>query len=202
MHRTASSLLYVTIAVALVGCSTNPRQAPSVAILPLGAVPADELEAVRQNIERIHHVRSTVLPPKSLPASAFVISRDRYDASALLTFLNDQCPPNFARVLGVTERDIGVDRGNERASGIMGLAELNEKAGIVSTHRLSFGNAGLSLRTERLSRVAAHELGHTLGLPHCETPRCLMNDAHGAVATIDASTGELCWHCRRTLRSH
>jgi archaemetzincin len=43
-----------------------------------------------------------------------------------------------------------------------------------------------------------HEIGHTLGLPHCPVKGCLMEDAEGAVATTDGEH-DLCPACRARL---
>jgi archaemetzincin len=48
-------------------------------------------------------------------------------------------------------------------------------------------------------KVAVHEIGHTLGLPHCPTTGCLMEDAGGKVATVDGEF-DLCERCRARLR--
>jgi len=44
-----------------------------------------------------------------------------------------------------------------------------------------------------------HEVGHTLGLPHCPTAGCLMQDARGSVRVCD-SAYDLCIHCRNQLK--
>jgi predicted Zn-dependent protease len=42
-------------------------------------------------------------------------------------------------------------------------------------------------------KVALHELGHGIGLAHRkEGAACLMNDAGGAIASIDRARGPLC----------
>ncbi len=46
-----------------------------------------------------------------------------------------------------------------------------------------------------------HELGHTLGLSHCDSERCVMNDAHGSIRPVDATDGRFCDHCARLLAS-
>jgi archaemetzincin len=98
----------------------------------------------------------------------------------------------------VTSRDISVPKGEIADWGVIGVARLGGRPGIVSTYRLRVGGASDALFSARLDRVAAHELGHTLGLPHCDAPLCLMNDAHGHLRSIDVSTG-LCARCVRAL---
>ncbi len=52
----------------------------------------------------------------------------------------------------------------------------------------------------RLVKVVNHELGHTLGLPHCPSAGCLMEDAKGTIVTVDNETGAFCDGCKKKLR--
>ena len=52
----------------------------------------------------------------------------------------------------------------------------------------------------RLAKVAVHEIEHTLGLPHCPTRGCLMEDAEGKVVTVDRERN-FCAHCRQLAAS-
>ena len=52
----------------------------------------------------------------------------------------------------------------------------------------------------RLAKVAVHEIGHTLGLPHCPNAGCLMEDAAGKAATTDGEY-DLCADCRAKLNN-
>ena len=50
---------------------------------------------------------------------------------------------------------------------------------------------------DRLSKVTIHEVGHTLGLSHCDLdPKCLMNDAKGKASKVDSEDKVMCEQCR------
>ncbi len=67
---------------------------------------------------------------------------------------------------------------------------------MISLFRLRRGMRDDALLLHRVVSTAIHEVGHTLGLAHCTEPRCVMNDAHGTVVTVDNSTGHLGPECR------
>lgn len=121
------------------------------------------------------------LPPIELPKTAFYKPRARYRAELLLDAL--QKVPGW-KVVALTTKDISTTKGNVQDWGIMGLGSCPGHACVVSTYRLNGSEV-------RLAKVVAHELGHTLGVPHCETPKCLMNDAKGKADTVDRSQ----WFC-------
>jgi archaemetzincin len=55
------------------------------------------------------------------------------------------------------------------------------------------------LVTFRVVTTAVHEVGHTLGLEHCDDPRCVMRDAEGSIRTVDTSDGQLGPICRERV---
>ncbi len=171
-----------------------------VALQPLGDVDRSTLESLARSLQSDLGVRVTILAPEPLPPSAFYAPRHRYRAGELVAFLERTTPRDLPHVLGVTARDISVTKGAVNDWGVFGAANLGGRPGVVSTYRLRAGGVSNERFLGRLGRVAAHELAHSLGLAHCDNPRCLMNDAGGSIRSVDTATG-FCEKCRKALAS-
>ncbi len=168
-----------------------------VAVQPLGSVPAEELRAVADALRELYGFETPVLDEVDLPAEAWYEPRRRYRADRLLDFLDGRLPVGCDRIAGVTTKDISTTKGEIEDWGILGLAELPGAACVFSTFRCRRRVRDVPA-VERLRRVAVHEVGHTLGLPHCPTYGCFMEDAGGKAETIDRETF-LCDVCRERL---
>jgi archaemetzincin len=79
----------------------------------------------------------------------------------------------------------------------MGLRYRPGNSCVVSTFRLKANNKPLFYK--RLEKVL-HELGHNLGLPHCENPKCVMTSAAEKISTIDNANASLCDACAKRIR--
>jgi len=80
----------------------------------------------------------------------------------------------------------------------MGLAYCPGNSCIVSTFRIKHPDK--EKHFSRLKKVALHEFGHNLGLPHCPDKACVMTDAVESVATIDNAQLALCKGCASKLK--
>ena len=174
--------------------------APVVAVQPLGDVDPTLVRAAAERIGETFAARVVVLPDRRLPESAFYSPRNRYRGERLLRWLEEGKPSGVSKILGLMSRDLSVTKGQVYDWGVMGVAGLSRPAGVVSVHRLRGHHASPSLVDRRVQQVAVHELGHTFGLHHCPSPRCIMNDAKGGFRAVDRSSGEFCPDCRRRLR--
>jgi archaemetzincin len=130
-----------------------------------------------------------------LPASAYYPPRRRYRAERLLSYLNTRLPAGGGRILGLTGADISTTKDAHPDWGVLGLGELPGTATVISAFRCRKRARGPEHARQRLAKVAVHEIGHTLGLDHCPTVGCLMEDAGGKVTTCDREY-DFCARCR------
>jgi archaemetzincin len=140
-----------------------------------------------------------VLPAKELPQKAWYAPRSRYRADVLIKELRETLPDTLHRVVGLTSVDISTTKEDIEDWGVLGLGYSPGKSCVVSTFRMQKGSVNKFRYKERLRKVVLHELGHTLGLPHCPNTTCLMTDACGSVKTVDAAQEAFCESCKRRL---
>jgi archaemetzincin len=166
---------------------------------PLGGeLPAEDVELVRQALAEIIGMATRLLPRAALPAAAFYPPRRRYRAEKLLDFLDGRLPPDGTRILGLTGVDISTTKGRYADWGLLGLGRLGGASSVISEFRCRMRSPGPAVARQRLAKVAVHESGHTLGLEHCSTRGCVMEDAEGRVATCDREY-DFCPRCRGLL---
>jgi len=170
-------------------------------IQPLGKeLPDEDMASVKQALVEFYDVQIRVLPRVNLPEQAYYQPRRRYRAEKILPFLLDRLPSDGDRILGLTGVDISTGKGSIKDWGIVGLANLGGKGCIISTFRCQKRSLGRVPAPSLLAKVAVHEVGHTLGLRHCTTMGCLMEDADGLISTRDREF-DICGLCRGKLRS-
>ncbi len=146
---------------------------------------------------------------KKLPEKAFVnIKSPRYRADSLLIELSKNRPDSIGFILGITSKDIsttkrGLDGNIKKPKskytdwGVFGLGYKSGTSCIISTFRLK--NVKTDLFISRVQKISVHEIGHNLGLDHCETEKCVMQDAVETISTVDSEGFKLCEKCYRKI---
>ncbi len=180
------------------------RQGPAprkVMLVPLGnPLPNLAVQAAVRAIRAVYGFDVSVIPARPLPRWAYYRPRKRYRAERLLTYLVGLKEPGAFRLVGITGVDISTTKGRHRDWGIMGLARMPGRACVVSLYRCRRGARSAAHAAHRFAKTVVHELGHTLGLDHCPTRGCLMEDARGTNRTTDREW-DLCCRCRARLRA-
>ncbi len=191
-----------------VAASTTPKTEPgprTLEIQPLGDIGEKDLEHVRASIETIFGWNVVMLERTEHPKHAWYKPRKRWRAEKILDWLAPRMGEGADRIMAVTKKDISTTKGQIDDWGICGLAEMGGPSSVVSTYRIKKKMGKITPKErkkkylQRLRDLAAHEFGHTLDLPHCPTPGCIMADAVGTVLTFDESSGKLCDLCLARL---
>lgn len=191
-----------------VSCQNPSKEKAVVGIQAYGNFSTEKTQIIAQTIDGFYGVKTIILPPKKLMKEAFVtVKSPRYRADSIIRIQQRNLPKDIDFIIGLTDQDISITKNSngkmmQPASrykdwGIMGLGFCPGKSCVVSTFRLKHKSKVLLL--ERLKKVAVHEFGHNLGLPHCQNKRCVMTDAVESIATIDRESLSLCDDCKNNI---
>jgi len=206
---TSASASASAIPNAIAGSSAdNPiesvaKEAPKLALhlVPIGDVTDDTVSETATALNDHAPVKVVVEKRGALPKEAESSEKGRYRAEKLLDWLAKRDIAKGGKIMGVTDIDIVTEKNGILNWGVLGLGAIDGRVAVISTYRMKRkwekgGGAPEPLVRARLWKISLHELGHTLGLPHCPNKGCIMEDAHGTVKTVDEETA-LCNDCSK-----
>ena len=189
----------------MISCN-NKVDVPMVGIQPYGQFSKHKADTIAKTISEFYQIKTVVLPTKELYKEAFIeVKSPRYRADKIITIQKNNKVDSLDFILGLTAKDISVTKKDKFGKvksptykyadwGIMGLAYCPGNSCIVSTFRIQHSNP--KIHFTRFKKVAVHEFGHNLGLPHCPDKTCVMTDAVESVKTIDNAKLALCGKCK------
>lgn len=189
-------------------CCTQTTSS-KIALQPFDNFDQALVDTLVKTVEHTYNAHVVVLPTRALPPEAFVNTKTpRYRADILIKFLKGEKSDTIDFIVGLTDRDISTAKKNEDGSlkkpeskyadwGIFGLGYQPGVSCVVSTYRLRHSE---NLKfVSRLKKVTLHELGHNMGLTHCDSELCLMRDAVETIKTIDHVNLQLCDNCKHKI---
>jgi len=138
--------------------------------------------SLKSSLEKTYPLRVILGENLIPPESARDEERNQYDAGILLRILEKKRKRDFA--LWVVDSDIFIIGMNF----VFGVAK--DREAVLSLYRLP--------SLEMISKEAIHEVGHLLGLEHCQNS-CVMRFSN-TFAEAMTKPKELCSECRKLLK--
>ena len=168
-------------------------------VVPIGDVPAQVKRQASTALRSVFGAEVSLRDAQELPEGAYDSARGQYRAEELI---------DLASRIGAGQKNIAITAADlfyRRRNYVFGLAYLDGSASVVSTNRLQTSSDGgfsqkpaSEIFADRVRKEVVHEIGHTLGLEHCENARCVMNFSP-TVREVDRKEEALCGTCQRTL---
>ncbi|QZA89346.1 archaemetzincin family Zn-dependent metalloprotease [Salinarchaeum sp. IM2453] len=168
-------------------------------IVPVGDIPARVKREASSALQSVYDCDVVINESKPVPEGAYDEARGQYRAEEFI---------EMASRVGRGDKNIAItveDLYYRRRNYVFGLAYLEGNGSVISTHRLRTtsdgGKANLDAEevfANRVRKEVVHEIGHNIGLEHCDNNRCVMNFSATAV-DIDQKEEYLCGSCSREI---
>jgi len=164
-----------------------------ITLKPLGNIADEIMEKLKDRVGGVFHCPVEIKAGFSDLAQVYNPERKQYLSSNMLASLGEA--EREERVVGIADVDLYVPRLNF----VFGEADMVSGAAIVSLFRLRQEYYGLApdeaLFLERATKEIVHELGHTFGLGHCPSNKCVMHFSN-SLADTDLKGASFCSSCR------
>jgi archaemetzincin len=170
-------------------------------ILPIGfadRVILDFLATIM--VDRFNHPVE-VLGSINNPSLAFDPDRKQYHSGKVLEEVMINAPDDAQKIIGIADFDLYTPV----LQFTFAVAQLGGKAGVISLFRLREEYYGLQpnrrLLMKRAGKEVVHEIGHTFGLTHCPSKRCVMHLSN-SVRDLDIKPDTFCLACQELLKQN
>ena len=174
-------------------------QEMGIVLAAIGEIDRNVMDWLKNDLSQVFNKQVFVGKGMPEPDYAFDHKRKQYSSTAILNAIMKQreYAPS-GKILGIVDHDLFVPELN------FVFGEASSKAAVISLTRLRQTFYRLpqdqNLFHRRVLIEAVHELGHTYGLGHCQSPRCVMFFSN-SLSDTDRKGPEFCPRCRKNLQS-
>ena len=166
-------------------------------IVPVGDVGGAVKREASAGLRTVYDCNVTVHDPEPIHSGAYDESREQYRAEEFIDLAKRV--GSGTKNIAITPKDLFYHRRNY----VFRLPYLGGSGSVISTYRLrTSSDGGFSNRSageifsDRVRKEVIHEVGHTVGLEHCDNKRCVMNFSP-TVREVDLKEETLCGSCQR-----
>ena len=169
-----------------------------VQVVPVGAAARSLVKEICEPVAATYGIEVALGVSLSDPKYAFNKDRNQYHSTAILRRLSAARAPEQLGIVGVCEVDLFIPD----TVFVFGEADRESHSALVSLARLRpefHGGAPNNDLLRSRGRVeVVHEVGHLIGLSHCDDARCVMFFSQ-TVSDTDRKGAALCNDCRSEL---
>lgn len=167
-----------------------------IALQPFGQIDSSILNDLKNGLQGIFGCPITIKAPIPVPESALEHTRNQYLSDSFIEILTALDGTGY--LLGITDVNLYTHGLNY----VFGQADHRGRAAVISLNFLKPETYGLSpdhtLLMQRALKEAVHEIGHILGMGHCEDGKCVMHFSNSLIDT-DVKGPYFCNRCRPAL---
>ena len=164
----------------------------TIIISPVGDVPTWVSSIIMVGLTPVFGFKTEVLVLLDDIEFAYNADRDQYHSTVILQELEKRAPAHCVKILAVTKEDLFIPI----LTHVYGEAQLGGVASIISVFRLVEDAIAdpVGKGRDRIIKEAAHELGHTFDLRHCDDSSCIMHYCR-KLEDVDHKTDRFCRYC-------
>ena len=203
-----NKLIVLVLACTLLFSCTEEKKANVIGLQTLNFFPYFYVDSISSAIERLYGFKTIALKNKIIPNNFFSTTKSaRYRADSIVDLLNREMPEDIYQIIGLTCVDISITKKDKNGKteapvsfyenwAVFGLANDGKPGSVVSTFRVQGPNQKLVI--ERMQKISLHELGHNIGLTHCDNMSCCMHPKVESFKDVDSIALNLCIRCKTT----